>query len=358
MNMNAPAPVRVLVVDDSAFARKVLRTVLTTSPAIEVVGTARDGLDALEQIDRLRPDVVTLDLMMPNLDGVGVIRAAPKGTRFVVVSITGADSEQAITALQAGAISLVRKPTSLATDRLYDIGDEIVREVLAAASARPIEPPRAQAQPTPIAEAPAPAPSPPRVVVLGTSTGGPQALSALLPQLPGDLAAPIAIALHIPPGYTTSLAHRLDDASAVHVVEAAHGMTLEPGTVAIAPGGRHLSIARSNDAGDAVVARLDRDDPGALHRPSVNLLFRSAAEAFGGSSLAVVLTGMGDDGLAGATAIRDAGGKVLAEAESSCVVYGMPRVVIEAAVAATAAPLEEMASALVRLVGRRVERRG
>lgn len=353
--MSAKAPIRVLVVDDSAFARKVIRTVLTKSPELDVIGTARDGLDALEQIDRLRPDVVTLDLMMPNLDGVGVVRAAPKGTRFVIVSITGQDSEHAISALQAGALALVRKPTSLATDRLYDLGDELVREVLAAASARPIAPPPARPQPAraAIAAAPAVLPSPPRVVVLGTSTGGPQALSALLPQLPGDLAAPVAVALHIPPGYTTSLARRLDDASALHVVEAAHGMTLLPGMVAIAPGGRNLSVARSDGAGEPVLAQLDRDAPGALHRPSVDLLFRTAAESFGASALAVVLTGMGDDGLAGATAIRDAGGAVIAEAESSCVVYGMPRVVIEANVATTAAPLEEMANALLRLVGRR-----
>jgi two-component system chemotaxis response regulator CheB len=337
----------VLVVDDSAFARKVIRTVLTRSPRIEVVGTARDGLDALEQIDRLRPDVVTLDLIMPNLDGVGVIRAAPKGMRFVVVSLAGEDSEQAISALQAGAISLIRKPTSLATDRLYEIGDEVVREVLAAASARPIHEPFTAAS----AAVPAEAAVPPSVVVVGTSTGGPQALSALLPQLPGDLAAPVAVALHIPPGYTPSLARRLDDASALRVVEAENGMPLEPGMVAIAPGGRHVSIARGGAR--AVIARLDREEPGALHRPSVDLLFRSAAEACGAAVLAVVLTGMGDDGLAGATAVRDAGGVVVAETESSCIVYGMPRVVVEANVATASAPLERMASTLVRLVGRR-----
>jgi two-component system chemotaxis response regulator CheB len=351
--VSAKYPVRVLVVDDSAFARKVLRTVLTRCAEIEVIGTARDGLDALEQIERQKPDVITLDLLMPNLDGVGVIRAAPRGTRFVVVSVTGEDSEHAVSALQAGAISIVRKPTSLATERLYDLGDELVREVLAAASARPLDAHPAPSPP-PCAQTPDARPAAaaaPRLVVLGTSTGGPQALSALLPGLPGDLAAPIAVALHIPPGYTHSLARRLDEASALRVVEAEHGMTLLPGMAAIAPGGTHISITRGDGAGGPVIARLDREAPGAPLRPSVDLLFHSAAESFGASALAVVLTGMGDDGFVGATAIRDAGGVVVAEAESSCIVSGMPRVVIEAGVASIAAPLDEMARTLTRLVG-------
>lgn len=352
MSGGGAPPVRVLVVDDSAFARLVLRGVLAASPGIEVVGTAADGLEALEAIARLRPDVVTLDLLMPRLDGVGVVRAAPDDTRFVVVSITAEDSDLAVAALEAGALAIVRKPTSLATDRLYDVGDDLVREVLAVAAATPESLRRAgrAVASRAVPAAVAPLAPPPRVVVVGTSTGGPQALAALVPALPGDLPAPVAIALHIPPGYTATLARRLDAASAARVVEAEDGMPIDPGTVAIAPGGRHLTLSRDPDGG-RVVAELDRGEADAPYRPSVDLLFRSAADAFGAAVLGVVLTGMGDDGCAGADAVRRAGGAIVAEAESSSVVYGMPRAVADAGLASVVLPLGQIGAAVARLVG-------
>jgi two-component system chemotaxis response regulator CheB len=338
-------PIRVLVVDDSAFARKVLRETLTRDPRLEVVGTARDGLEALEKISELQPDVVTLDLVMPNLDGVGLLRALPRegAPRVVVVSTSDADSALGIEALQSGAIDLVHKPTALATERLYDLGDELKTKVLAAAGARVPAPPAP-------AGAGSRAPLPPaagtvKLVVIGTSTGGPQALTRLLSSLPGDLPCAIAVALHIPAGYTDALARRLDDCCLVEVHEAADGGTLAPGSVAIARGGMHLRLTAS-EAG--IVTYLDAKPLVAPFCPSVNVLFESAAAALGPAVLGVVLTGMGDDGVDGARAIRKAGGRILTEAESSCVVYGMPRAVGEAGLRDGEADIDHMANAILR----------
>lgn len=338
---------RVLVVDDSAFTRKVLREVLAAAPGIEVVGTARDGLEALEKIELLRPDVVTLDLVMPELDGLGVLRALPReaAPRVVVVSISDAESALAVEAFQLGAVELVRKPTALASSQLREVSRELVAKVLAAAAARLRPWPRPGDVAPP---APAPGPDAPwtrRVVVVGTSTGGPQAITRLLAALPGGLPAPVAIALHIPAGYTDSLAARLDEGSALTVREARDGLVLRPGTAALAPGGRHLTLERGPEG---PVARLDAQPRESFYRPSVDALFQSAALAYGGDVLGVVLTGMGDDGLIGARAICAAGGAVLAEAEASCVVYGMPRRVVEAGLATAQVPIERMAEAIVR----------
>jgi two-component system chemotaxis response regulator CheB len=346
-------PIRVLVVDDSAFTRKVLRESLERAPGIEVVGIARDGLEALEKIAELAPDVMTLDLVMPGLDGLGVLQAlqGPGAPRAVVVSVSDADSELGIAALQAGAVDLVHKPTSLATAKLYELSTELVAKVRAAAAARPLAP--ATATPTPLApttgtDRAMPRPAAPGssgigLVVIGTSTGGPQALTRLLPALPADFPVPIAIALHIPFGYTEALARRLDGISAIRVVEASEGLSLAPGVAVLAPGGMHMRVQRSGEQGSkGLVVHLDVNPLTALYRPSVDVLFESAARAMGGRVLGVVLTGMGDDGLVGARAICIAGGRVVNEAESSCVIYGMPRVVREAGLSTAEAPLEHL----------------
>src|SRR6478609_3738047 len=261
--MNATRPIRVLVVDDSAFARKVLRETLSTSPAIEVVGVARDGLEALERIAELKPDVITLDLMMPNLDGLGVLRALPAGAgpRVLIVSISDSDSEVAIEALQNGAVDLVQKPTALATDRLYELGGELIAKVIAAAGAvsRGAGPAAAPVR------APVPGPGHVRLVVIGTSTGGPQALTHVVTSLPADLPCAVAVALHIPAGYTEALARRLNDASAVDVFEASEGAALRPGSVAIARGGLHLRIRA--DAG-GMTTHVDPNPMTASYFPS------------------------------------------------------------------------------------------
>jgi two-component system chemotaxis response regulator CheB len=344
--------VRVLVVDDSAFARKVVREVLAADPQIEVVGIARDGLEALEQIEALKPDVLTLDLIMPHLDGIGVLRAlpAPNRPRVVVVSISDEDSALGVEALHLGALDVVKKPTALATDRLYELGAELVAKVKAAAGARPLDP----ALPAAAAVSSARARHGVELLVIGTSTGGPQALTRLLTALPADFPVPIAIALHIPEGYTTSLADRLDRHCQIDVAEAEDGAPLRQGQALLAPGGSHLRIVRRGRQLVAAVERRvdassgDRLTAAGLHVPSVSLLFESAAAAVGRATLAVVLTGMGDDGLAGATKLRAAGATILTEAESSCVVYGMPRCVWEAGLASAEAPLDGMAALISR----------
>ncbi len=336
--------IRVLVVDDSAFTRKVLREVLAGAGDVEVVGVARDGLEALEKIDHLKPDVITLDLIMPELDGVGVLRAlaGPDAPRVVLVSVSDADSALAVEAFQLGAVELVRKPTALATTQLREISRELIEKVRTAAAARPPQPLAAPVAVAPIGTFQAPGAL--GVVVVGTSTGGPQAITRLLGALPADLPAPVAIALHIPAGYTQALAQRLDDASPLRVVEAHDGLALAPGAVALAPGGRNLTVART-PAG--LVARLDAAARPSPYRPSVDALFESAALTCGAATLGIVLTGMGDDGLLGARAIKTAGGAVLAESERSCVVYGMPRRIVEEGLADAQVPLEEVAAAIV-----------
>jgi two-component system chemotaxis response regulator CheB len=352
--MTPERSIRVLVVDDSAFARKVLRESLSLSPDIEVVGTARDGLEALEKIAELRPDVVTLDLVMPNLDGLGVLRALAlthqekEGPRVIVVSISDSESALGVEALQTGAIDLVHKPTALATDRLYELAAELGAKVRAAARSKNPWPASALAK----LESRDRRPSRPgsaavttRLVVIGTSTGGPQALTRLLAALPGDFPCAVAVALHIPAGYTDALARRLDESCAVSVFEAYEGAELKPGSVAIARGGVHLRVTERDGE---IFARVDPNPLTAPHSPSVDELFRSAAAAVGSAVLGVVLTGMGSDGLEGARAIRGAGGRILTESEGSCVVFGMPRVVLEAGLSTEQSSVDDMVNAILR----------
>jgi two-component system chemotaxis response regulator CheB len=335
--------VRVLVVDDSAFARKVMREVLAAEAGVEVVGLAHNGLEALEKIKELRPDVVTLDLLMPELDGVGVLLAMsewPERPQAVVVTTLDEASDVGVAALAAGAFDVVQKPTAIATDRLYELGPELVAAIRAAAVA-----PRGAHRPvaTPAAIVfPHGAPAAYDIVVIGASTGGPQAVSLLIAALPASFPVPVAVVLHMPPGYTASYAARIDGESALDVREAREELELVPGLVAIARAGMHLKVASRNGV---CRAHLDVSPIDALHRPSVDVLFASAASS-GSRVLGVVLTGMGDDGLAGARAIRASGGHMIAEAASSCIVYGMPRAVAENGLADEVVPLERMASTI------------
>jgi two-component system, chemotaxis family, protein-glutamate methylesterase/glutaminase len=335
-------PIRVLVVDDSAFARKVLRDMLGSTPDIEVVGTARDGLEALEKVAELKPDVMTLDLVMPNLDGLGVLDSLPAeaAPRVIVVSVSDAETELGAAALQAGALDIVRKPTALATQQLYELRDELLFKIRLAATARA---PRAGKVVRPLARARSTQRH--EIIVLGTSTGGPQAITRLLSALPGDLPVPMLIALHIPEGYTRALAARLDTLSALDVREAEPGLVPRAGLVILARGGAHLQLVSSSEGVQVV---LDHRLGAAAHAPSVDLLFQSAAAIYADRTFGVVLTGMGDDGLKGARAIHQAGGTVITESELSCVVYGMPRTVKEGGYSSGEASLELMAAEIVR----------
>jgi two-component system, chemotaxis family, protein-glutamate methylesterase/glutaminase len=344
--------IRVLVVDDSAFLRKVVTQMLSRSPFIEVVGAARDGDEALAMTEELRPDVVTLDLVMPGRDGVGFLREqmVRRPLPVVICSIAHESGEMAMQALEAGAVDFVQKPTALATERVFEIADELVSKVKSAAAARVARLP--EVEPAPVARAVSP-PEPRgksrevEIVVIGISTGGPQALRHLIPRLPADFSAAVAMVLHMPVGYTQMYAQRLNDISTLEVVEARNGEVVRPGVALLAPAGHHLSFVRDGEG--VVRTHLDVRPMDTQHRPSVDVLFRSAAEVYGPAVLGVVMTGMGEDGLLGAAHIKGQGGRIVTEAESSCVVYGMPRAVAEGGLSDRVATLEEMASAILEM---------
>jgi two-component system, chemotaxis family, protein-glutamate methylesterase/glutaminase len=340
--------IRVVVVDDSAYVRKVVKEMLARSPFLDVVGTARDGDEALEMVDRLRPDVVTCDLIMPGRDGVEFIRKqmAIRPVPIVVVSIAAESSAGVLSALDAGAVDFVQKPTALATEKVFEIADDLVARVRAAASA----PLARLRKPSMLAVAPIGASFHNRydLLVIGVSTGGPQGLKSVIPRLPADFPVPVAIVLHMPIGYTEAYAKRLDDASALTVVEAREGENVRPGVVFVAPAGRHLTFAR--DSSGVVRTRLDVSPLDTPHRPSVDVLFQSAADVYGDRVLALVMTGMGDDGCQGAAWIKARGGCVLTEAEETCVVYGMPRSVVEAGLSDASVPLDRLTEAIVERI--------
>lgn len=344
--------IRVLVVDDSAYVRKVVKQMLSRSPFIEVVGVARDGAEALEMVERLRPDVVTLDLIMPVMDGVSFLREqmSRRPVPVVIVSIASESGEDVLSALDAGAIDFVQKPTALATEKILEISDDLIEKVKAAASAplsrlrkAPLSPPAAVSAPAVSLKA-----GQAEIVVIGISTGGPQALKYMIPQLPADFPVPVAIVLHMPVGYTRMYAQKLDEQSLLEVIEAQEGDLLRPGAVLLAPAGRHLSFRREDDG--RVVAHLDSRPFDTAHRPSVDVLFQSAAEVYGQRALGVVMTGMGSDGRQGAAWIKANGGMILTEAEETCIVYGMPRSVVEAGLSDGAVPLDQMAKAIMERV--------
>jgi two-component system chemotaxis response regulator CheB len=347
--------IRVLVIDDSAFVRKVVTQMLARSPFIDVVGAARDGHEALEMVARLQPDVVTLDLVMPSMDGLEFLRRqmAIRPIAAVVCSISHESGAAALEAFELGAVEFVQKPTALATDRVFEIADELILKVKAAAAVRlaapvVVEPARApltQAATATLADAGARHAD---IVVIGISTGGPQALRQVIPLFPANFPVPIAVVLHMPVGYTEMYAQRLNEICALEVVEAKDGEAIRPGTMFLAPAGRHLSFRRDGDG--PVNAHLDLRPADTPHRPAVDVLFRSAADVYGSRVLGVVMTGMGNDGVVGAAHIKAKGGRVVTEDESSCVVYGMPRAVVEACSSDRVATLSEMAATISDMV--------
>ena len=344
---------RVVVIDDSAYVRKVVREILSRSPFVEVVGTARDGREALEVVERLEPDVVTCDLIMPELDGVGFVREQMKRrpVPIIIMSIANETAEAALTALDAGAIDFVQKPTALASEKIFEVSSELIEKVKAAghialnriSPARPVEV-KAKSEPlekisgSHLVD----------MVAIGISTGGPQALKRLIPQLPENFPAPVVMVMHMPVGYTEMYAAKLNELSALEVREAAEGDEVKAGRVFLAPAGRHLKLSRDSDG--KVRVRLDAKPFNTLHRPSVDVTFQSAAEVYGSRLLGVVMTGMGSDGKQGAAWIKSQGGLVFTEAESSCVVYGMPSVVVEAGLSDKSVALDDMAHAIREVV--------
>jgi two-component system chemotaxis response regulator CheB len=333
---------RVVVADDSRLMRRMLADALDRQ-GFHVVATAGDGDEALAACRLHRPDALTLDLAMPGLDGLGVLRAlrAGRGPAVPVVVVSAfspARGAHAVDALAEGAFDLVAKPTVGQPMDLF--ASELGRKVSGAAQSGRF---RRAVPARPRAAAPVVAPAAgARVVVIACSTGGPRALAELLPALPSPLGAGVVIVQHMPPGFTASLAGRLDAAGALRVKEAAGGEPLDPTVALLAPGGAHLRVgaSRRTELSDAA--------PEGGLRPRADLLIEDIAGLYGARTLLVVLTGMGRDGLEGARAVRGAGGRVLVEDESTCTIYGMPRAVAEAGLAHQLLPLSELAAAIVR----------
>ena len=344
--------IRVVVVDDSSYVRKVIKQMLSRSPFIEVVGVARDGVEALELVGTLNPDVVVCDLIMPRMDGISFLREqmARKPVPVVIVSITNEGGELALAALDAGAIDFVQKPTALATEKILEVSDELIEKVKAAAtvSMKPHPTPANRAASDPDSSRIGPGAGLVDIVVLGISTGGPQALKYMIPQFPADFSVPIAVVLHMPVGYTELYARKLDEISQLKVKEAQEGDRLEPGVLLLAAAGRHLSLQRAGNGG--VITHLDTRPFDTQHRPSVDVLFQSTAELYRNRTLGVVMSGMGADGKQGAAWIKSQGGMVFTEAEETCVVYGMPRAVVEAGLSDRIEPLDRMTRAILEVV--------
>jgi two-component system chemotaxis response regulator CheB len=341
----------VLVVDDSAFMRKLVTELIDGSGEFRVIGTARHGLDALQKVQSLQPDIVTLDIEMPELDGLGALERIMRDSPRPVVMLTaasGAGDEMALRALEHGAVEFVRKPSGPISLDLAVIHDELLVALRAAAqvnlagvrdSALPVS---ADATRLDARDGAA------RVLIaIAASTGGPRALAELVPALPARLEASVLIVQHMPPGFTRTLAERLDALSALPVTEAVHGETLVPAHVYLAPGGMHMRV---QSVGRSRVIMLDDSPPVWGVRPSADPLFRAVAEVAGDAAIGVVLTGMGRDGAAGLRAIRDAGGAGIAQDRDSSIIFGMPQAAAVAGGATHVLPLAAIAPALSSLV--------
>jgi two-component system, chemotaxis family, protein-glutamate methylesterase/glutaminase len=345
--------VRVLVVDDSALMRKLIPMILERDPDIEVVGTAMDGAFALRKIAELRPDVVTLDLEMPRMDGIETLRMIMRSAPLPVIVFSTHTREGAYStfkALALGAIDFVAKPKDAAAGHLDPVAFQLIEKIKVAKRARgPKSLPQMEMELPPAAKKHArPALPPNRVISIGISTGGPNALQFLLSQIPPDFPATFLIVQHMPEGFTDMFARRLDECCALDVQEAKSGDLLVAGRALVCPGNRHMMVRRM-PRGEMVVLS---DSPAINgHRPSVDVLFHSVAQEFSLTAVGILMTGMGEDGAEGLGAIKSAGGVTIAQSEESCVVSGMPRAAITKGYAMKILPLETLGAFLIGQYG-------
>ncbi len=345
--------IRVLVVDDSALMRKLIPAILARDSSIEVVGTAMDGAFALKKIEELRPDVVTLDLEMPRMDGIEALRLIMRRAPLPVVLFSTHSKQGGYSTFQAlalGAVDFLPKPKDAAAGHLEQIADELIAKIKVAkrAAGRKLPPAIVREEPVTPKKANRAALPPRRVIAIGISTGGPNALQFLLSQIPADFQSTLVVVQHMPEGFTEMFAKRLDECCALQVHEARSGDLLLAGRVLICPGNRHVMVRRM-PRGDMVV--LSDGPPVNGHRPSADVLFHSVAQEFGLTAVGVLMTGMGDDGAEGLGAIKSAGGMTIAQSEDTCVVSGMPRAAILKGYANKIIPLDELGTFLVSQYG-------
>lgn len=344
-----PAPIRVLLVDDSAFTRVVLARLIDQTPDLEVVGQARDGHQALRMVSELDPDVITLDVEMPRMDGLSMLKQLMKDTPKPVIMISGLTKEGAqetIRALTYGAVDFVTKPDSQAN--IAVIRDELLLKIRQASHvqisslrskkfSKKVNPSNGKPTPRFLGRKD-------KVVVIGSSTGGPRALSAVVPRIPADISAAILIVQHMPPGFTKSLAERLNESSQIRIKLAESGDQLKSGLALVAPGGYHMVVNKTG--------HINLKTTPALHgvRPAVDATLISVANNYQEKSVAVILTGMGSDGTNGSGLVKSVGGHVIAEDEKSCVVWGMPRSVYEAGYCDIVAPIDRVANEIMKVI--------
>lgn len=343
---NSPStPIRVLIVDDSAFVRHTFSTRLQEyAPDIQIIGTAWNGADAIQQIPALAPDVITLDINMPQMNGLTTLQAIMAQTPrpvIMVSTLTKEGAQETLEALSLGAVDFVPKPVT--PTQLTQVIQELAEKIRAAA--------RIRIPPSPVIVPPVRQQSPAhrlraheKIVVIGASTGGPRALNTIVPALPHDLPAAVVVVQHMPSPFTRSLAERLDSISSLSVKEAAENMILEAGQVLVAPGGQHLEFTSSGKV------HLHEGPTVNGVRPAIDVTMTSIATHFGKRTIGVIVTGMGRDGTQGAQLIRKAGGMIIAEDASTCVVWGMPRSIVEAQATNYVTPLPEIAAMITYLV--------
>lgn len=351
----APPAIRVLVVDDSVVMRQLITRMLASEPSVEIIGFARNGNEAVAKVEQYKPDLVTLDVEMPELDGVGALKLikqrAPRTRVIMCSSLTAKGSAVTIDALMLGADDYVTKQRSgeMTAGAFDSLRDDLLTKVRQLFRTEPIPRLAAATQPLPADRTPAALPhkpsvaagvrQAPRAVVIGVSTGGPSALAELMPAFPADFPLPVLIVQHMPPLFTTSLAERLTRLSRLPVVEAKAGMPVTPGRVLLAPGDFHMRLTKRNGQ---VETTLDQGERECFCRPSVDALFRSVSTVFAGAVIAVVLTGMGSDGLEGVRGLKQLGAAVVAQDKATSVVWGMPGAIASAQLADKVLPLSEI----------------
>lgn len=350
--------IKVLVVDDSAFMRKALTSMLQEDSEIKVVGTARDGLEAIQMIQTLKPDVVTMDVEMPRMDGITALKEIMSKYPLPVIMVSSLTTEGAkvtLEALELGAVDFIPKNLSELSVNIVKIKGMLIEKIKTIGKRGIVKRklnlmPYETKKEGPKTEIPKTRISTERkvgIVSFGTSTGGPKALQEIIPKFPKDFPVPIVIAQHMPPNFTKPFAERLDQLSQLNVKEAEEGEVIKPGNVYIAPGRGHMRLKRR---GIETLISISEDKEEFIYRPSVDALMLSVAECFPGRSLGVILTGMGNDGAKGCKKIKETGGRVFAQNEETCVVYGMPRAVVEMGIADKVIPLDEMAGEIINAV--------